>query len=80
MEYTAFVPFIAGLLTTNYYLGKTQNAVDGRVHAIYAVESGEAAYVPEGGDPRMVGTEAHTAAGVGGVDDGVPEGGARRRD
>lgn len=40
---------------------------------------GEAAYVPEGGDPRMIGTEAHTAAGVGGVDDGVPVQ-SRRRD
>lgn len=32
---TAFVPLIAALLTTNYYLGKTQNAVDGKLHAMY---------------------------------------------
>lgn len=31
----AFVPLIAALLTTNYYLGKTQNAVDGKLHAMY---------------------------------------------
>ena len=37
----AFIPLIAGLLTTNYYLGKTQNAVDGRAHALYAAEGAE---------------------------------------
>ena len=35
-----FIPLIAGLLT-NYYLGKTQNAVDGRAHALYAAEGAE---------------------------------------
>lgn len=31
----AFIPLLAALFTTNFYLGKTQNAVDGKLHPMY---------------------------------------------
>ncbi|EIM82567.1 uncharacterized protein STEHIDRAFT_114457 [Stereum hirsutum FP-91666 SS1] len=33
----AFIPLFAALCTTNFYLGKTQNAVDGKLHPMYRV-------------------------------------------
>lgn len=31
----AFIPLITALCTTNFYLGNTQNAVDGKLHPMY---------------------------------------------
>jgi hypothetical protein len=40
------IPLISALMVDDYYLGKTQNAVDDKVHPMYAggtAEGGEAA-------------------------------------
>lgn len=39
-SFLAFIPLITALCTTNFYLGNTQNAVDGKVHPMYGKNEG----------------------------------------
>lgn len=45
MSVSAVVALIPGLLTTNFYLGKQQNAVDNALHPLY---DGEVALTKDG--------------------------------